>query len=105
MTRADISSRPPANDNAGHAVARFSARVTTTEYFGGCPHCGRNDGGLNIERAHWHVCHRHRTKWRIGENLFSHWRGETDKVWQNNGYLLAMYQEVDPKYPKGNRRL
>ena len=98
MTRADISSRPPANDNAGHAVARFSARVTTTEYFGGCPHCGRNDGYLNIGREHWFVCHRHRAKWWVGSNLFSCWREETEETWRKNAYLMAIYYEAEPNY-------
>jgi hypothetical protein len=43
------------------------------DYFGGCPDCGypgTNDGFLNIGRDHWYVCHLHRTKWRVGSNLF-----------------------------------
>ncbi len=46
-------------------------------YFGGCPvlvngiPCGGNDGYMNVRSVHIIVCDRHRTAWRVGENLFS----------------------------------
>ena len=35
------------------------------DYFGGCPKCTLNDGCLNIERSHWYICHKHKTKWWV----------------------------------------
>ena len=72
--------------------------VTTDQYFGGCPHCGGNDGFLNVEREHWFMCDRHKTKWRIGENLFSSWRDEGEEVWLRNQYRLLNYMSVSPVY-------
>ena len=64
--------------------------ITTDEYFGGCPECGENNGYLNVNRSHWSVCDAHRTKWLIGENLFSAWRDETEAEWQRNEERLAI---------------
>ena len=69
------------------------------DFFGGCPACGHNDGYLNIRRCQWFVCHKHRTKWLIGENLFSSWRRETEHDWQQNFELIQGYREVHPVYP------
>ena len=63
--------------------------------FGGCPHCGRDDGYLNVEREHWFVCHEHKTKWRAGSNLFSSWHEEDEEVWQRNRFRLAEFMAVD----------
>ena len=83
-------------------VVEFSAgkaAVTTDDYFGGCPHCGKNDGYVNIGREHWFVCNRHKTKWRIGSNLFSGWKDEDEAVWTRNEYRLRNYMEVEPIRP------
>ena len=74
--------------------------MTTDEYFGGCPQCGQVDACLNVERVHWFVCHGHRSKWRIGENLFSSWKDETEIQWDKNAYLLSGYEEVEPVHPR-----
>ena len=65
-------------------------------HFGGCPTCHKTDGFLNIGRDHWFVCHRHRTKWCVGSNLFSGWREQDEQHWQANRYRLAGYREVKP---------
>lgn len=65
-------------------------------YFGGCPHCGRTDGYLNIRRGHWFVCHTHRTRWLAGANLFSSWRHETESLWKENYLRIAGYKIVEP---------
>ena len=67
--------------------------------FGGCPHCGKHDGYLNVEREHWFRCDRHKTKWRFGSNLFSGWREEGEEVWQRNRFKLAEYMTVDAMPP------
>ncbi len=68
-------------------------------YFGGCPKCGRWDEYLNVGRAHWHVCHKHRTKYWFGENLMSDWRTQSPEEWQENAATLAGFTEVRPAYP------
>ena len=72
------------------------ANVTTDEYFGGCPHCGKNDEFMNVGREHWFVCNRHKTKWWIGSNLFSGWKDEDEAVWTRNEYRLERFMEVTP---------
>ena len=74
------------------------AAITTDAYFGGCPHCGANDGYMNVEREHWCVCDKHKTKWRIGSNLFSDWKDEDPAVWTQNEYRLGGYMVVKPIY-------
>ena len=74
------------------------AAVTTGEYFGGCPHCGQNDGFMNIGREHWFVCNKHKAKWHIGSNLFSGWEDEDEAVWTRNEYRLENFMEVEPIY-------
>jgi len=79
-------------------VVTFEPKPTTDEYFGGCPHCGRSDGYVNVGREHWFSCGRHKTKWRAGENLFSGWRDENEQLWQHNRFMLAEYMTVEPIY-------
>jgi hypothetical protein len=49
------------------------------DYFGACPHCGRNDGYANVGRSHWFFCKVHKTKWLVGANLFSSWHEQTEE--------------------------
>ena len=77
------------------------ANVTTDAYFGGCPHCGANDGYMNVEREHWCVCNRHKTNWLVGSNLFSGWKDEDEGVWTRNECRLRNYMEVEPIRPGG----
>ena len=67
--------------------------------FGLCPHCGDNDGYLNIERCHWFYCEWHKTTWMVGTNLFSSWQHEDEETWKRNEYRLAEYMVVEPYYP------
>ncbi len=76
-------------------VVQFQRPVTADNHFGGCPHCGRNDGYLNDGRDHWFFCDSHKTKWLVGSNLFSSWREEDDKVWRLNLFKLAEYLTVN----------
>ena len=68
--------------------------VTTEYYFGGCPHCGNQDGFLNDGPDHWIVCDRHKVKWYVGSNLFSGWQEEGEETRQRNRFKLAEYMEV-----------
>ena len=81
-------------------VVKLQPKVTTDEYFGGCPHCGETAGYINIGRDHWFVCDRHKTKWWIGSNLFSSWRDEDEEVWRRNDYQLQNYMTVEPIHPQ-----
>src|SRR5262249_49511508 len=68
----------------------------TPPFGGGCPQCGGNDGYLNIGRDHWFVCHTHRTKWCRGSNLFSSWRGQNPKEWEENDVRVGASRWVEP---------
>ena len=65
-------------------------------YFGDCPECSCNDGYLNIFKANWMVCHEHKKRWLVGEDLFSTWRYETEEDWKRNFELIKGYEEVEP---------
>jgi len=68
----------------------------TIEHFGVCPQCLKTDGCYHVGRSEWFVCHEHRAKWKVGENLFSSWREMTDEQFQANAEMLAGYYEVEP---------
>jgi hypothetical protein len=72
-------------------------------YFGWCPACGGSNGVLNIGYAHWFHCHRHRTKWYVGSNLFERWKCETKAIWDRNIQHLADYREVEAHIPTAAR--
>ena len=71
----------------------------TEHYFGGCPCCGNADNYLNDGPEHWFICHRHKTKWRAGSNLFSGWRDEIEEVWRLNRFRLTEYMTVKAVTP------
>jgi len=70
-------------------------------YFGLCPVCHKTDGYINIGRAHWFLCEAHKTKWFIGENLFSSWIYETGAEQRADYDRLdfGSFQAVEPFYP------
>jgi hypothetical protein len=72
--RKEVTPERAANASPGMSGIRM---VTTTEYFGGCPTCGGNDGYRNLGREHWFFCAEHKVKWYVGSSLFSGWREET----------------------------
>ena len=74
----------------------FKPKPTTDEYLGGRPHCGQNDGYINIGRDHWFSCGRHKTKRLAGCNLFSGWRDEDEATWERNRFKLAENMVVKP---------
>jgi hypothetical protein len=90
-------SRRRERSDAVHVVAfPKKARLRVDNYFGGCPECGGDDGYLNVNRDHWFVCDKHKTKWWAGYNLFSSWQEESEAEWLSNSYRLAEYREVQP---------
>jgi hypothetical protein len=82
-----------------HENAGCTVQCPPEEYFGVCPQCAKNDGYLNVRRAHWMVCHTHRVRWWVGENLFSTWKMESEGDWAENHAILARYAEVEPLMP------
>lgn len=70
--------------------------VTTDEYFGGCPVCGTCEDVFNVRSSHWHVCHTHKKRWFVGENLFSHWQNENEEIWRLNRAVIEPYEDVEP---------
>lgn len=75
------------------------------DYFGVCPECNESDGYLNIGRDHWGICHKHKTKWNIGSNLFSSWHDQTEEEFKKNAELLSNYREVDEYNPSRNGKV
>lgn len=51
---------------------------------------------LNVGRAHWLVCHKHRARWFVGANLFSAWKRERQEAWVQNDRILRSYHDVQP---------
>jgi hypothetical protein len=62
---------------------------------GACPVCGKSNGYLNIGRQHWFRCDEHKTRWCIGENLFSGWHDENEGIWLQNAARLEGYTVAD----------
>ena len=54
------------------------------------------DGYVNVGCSHWIVCDRHKTRWFVGESLFSRWQDETQETWDGNVELLRGYRAVEP---------
>jgi hypothetical protein len=68
-------------------------------YFGGCPHCGGENGYFNLGTDQWFKCDEHKVKWLIG-SLFSSCRFETEEDWARNEARYADYEIIDPLYPR-----
>lgn len=75
-------------------------KITTDEYFGGCPHCGQTDGYVNVQGAHFFICKTHQVYWWIGTNLFSSWKEEDQEIWDKNKQMLEQFTEVEPIHPE-----
>jgi hypothetical protein len=68
-------------------------------YWGVCPECGRlPDKWLNVGANHWLVCLDHEVRWRVGANLFSDWKDETEDIHQVNAEFLSTFRVVEPYY-------
>jgi len=64
-------------------------------YFGAC-YCGKTSGYFNIGRNHWFCCNDCKTRWCIGNNLFSSWRSESEDEWKENIERYKDYKEIEP---------
>jgi hypothetical protein len=72
---------------------------SSEKQFAGCPFCEFNDGYINDGPDHWFICKTHQTKWRVGSNMFSGWREETDEERLRSRYRLLNYRSVEPRRP------
>ncbi len=72
------------------------------DHWGGCPECHNLDHRLNVHKEHWMVCHAHKKRWRVGWNLFSDWRYESEEVWRENAERIGDYEEVEPWHPRAS---
>ena len=59
-----------------------------------CVRCGAQCACRNIGREHWGFCDTCRIKWCIGENLFSGWREQSDKVFEENRDFLKNFEDL-----------
>lgn len=72
------------------------------EPFGVCPICGRNDGYLNLGRAHWFYCRQHQTRWLGGDDVFNTWRTERVDDWKKNSHDIGQFKIVQAAFnPEG----
>jgi len=72
--------------------------ITVTNYFGGCPTCGKSDGYLNAGKSHRFYCSEHKTSWCIGSNLFNDWKDETEEEQRAKWRAVGMedFADVEP---------
>jgi hypothetical protein len=64
-------------------------------FFGVCPVCGKHNGYVNVGRAHFSVCHQHKSYWWLASNHFSSWEEQTEAEWDANAGLLGSYKRVE----------
>jgi hypothetical protein len=77
-------------------------KILVKHYFGGCPHCGKQDGLFNVGRNHWFVCHEHRVRWYVGGNLLSGWKDQTEDEQREKWRRVEDYTDVsDQPLPEG----
>lgn len=74
--------------------------ITVTNYFGGCPTCGANDGCVNAEG--WLICYckSHKVSWKIYEEQFIGRPPETDADQRERNKFIEDYEDVQP-VPEG----
>jgi hypothetical protein len=70
------------------------------DHDGLCPVCHRIDGIANAGKSHRAYCKEHRTSWRVGVNLYSSWRDQTEeeqrRIWNEIG--LNEFTDVEPYF-------
>jgi hypothetical protein len=90
---------------ATETTEKEPATVTINAYWGLCPKCWaegvvKDVEWVNIYKAHFCYCGKHKVYWRIGENLLSSWRYEAQELWDKNRAMLEQCQEVSPLHTK-----
>jgi hypothetical protein len=81
----------------------MTAKKQADGYFGLCPHCRNTDGYINISKSHWFICAEHKMIWRVGINLFSSWKDQTEdeQRWIYSELGIGDFAEVEPYIPPG----
>ena len=66
--------------------------------FGVCPTCRKTDGYANVGKLHIFFCRQHKVRWRVGINLFSSWKDQTEDeqrhIYDTVG--LGDFTEIEP---------
>ena len=91
-SRDDVSSYTPTPPSEPEPT-RYRPDGSECGYWGDCPHCGYNDGYINISRTHYLICVKHKWAKAFGANLLSSWRDETEEDWQRNADLIEDFTE------------
>lgn len=79
-------------------VLRSAEQDKVDSQFGGCTKCGLHDGYRNVGPQHWFMCVERKVRWLGGTNLFSDWRQESQKDWNENEESLVEYETVVPVF-------
>lgn len=79
----------------------MTGTITVTNYFGGCPQCGGNDGYVNAGRTHVCFCLAHRVSWIAGANIFSDWRHETEAEQRERYKIIEGFERIECAVPEG----
>jgi hypothetical protein len=74
--------------------------ITVTNYFGGCPTCGGNDGCVNADGRLVSYCMAHKVSWGIGEDQFISRLSKTDAEKRERHKFIEDYMGVQP-VPEG----
>ena len=81
-----------------HKIIEFPQLPSFDAYWGVCPKCKGHDGFVDVDHGeNWVVCHRHRVKWLVGENLFSGWKRsiiEDPEGYRRHGERIAGYRKI-----------
>jgi hypothetical protein len=68
--------------------------IVVTNYFGGCPTCGRAEW-LNDGRRHWLVCHVHRLRQMICHEPLYRLPHEDEELAARNRDMLSAYEDAE----------
>jgi hypothetical protein len=74
--------------------------ITVTNYFGGCPTCGGNDGCVDANGRLVSYCKEHKVSWQIGGDEFISRLSETDPEKRERYKFIEDYKHVQP-VPEG----
>lgn len=63
--------------------------------------CGEYDNAyLNVGRTHWGYCPKCKTRWVIGENIFSSWHYEDQRDWDQNVHELKKFRLINDPHDR-----
>jgi hypothetical protein len=74
--------------------------ITVTNYFGGCPTCGGNDGCVDADGRLVSYCKEHKVSWEIGGDEFVSRLSKTDPEKRERYQFIEDYKNVQP-VPEG----